>query len=386
MSLILCMGLLTSAVGALANEKAEAKKHFRSGKTLMKAEDFSGAVVEFEASVELYPTVNGLFNLANCLKAVHRYGEALETLDRMESEPSIELNRKMQQKTDELRTDTLSVVATLTINVVQAGSTVVVDGREAGKSPLSKPLIMGPGEHTIEVSLEDHETIRRTLSLVSNTTHSESFQLELLRAELTVNTNVSDVSVGLDGTRVGVTPLDSPLTLEPGKHVIQLDRNGYESVSREVDVQAGEETILDIDLERKVPVARTVEKAPVAEEQRESRLSPLFWVGLGSTAAVGGVACILWGAASAKFDDFVDYDEKYIDPSITDPALLDSYADKRDSAKGDTEKLSNAAIGLGVTAGALAVLTVIVLSVDLSDVDSSNVSIAPTPGGIAVRF
>jgi len=66
--------------------KDEALRHFETGIALVSGEsrDYRGALVEFEASVELYPTKSGLYNLGLCYQRLSRYAEALETYDRME--------------------------------------------------------------------------------------------------------------------------------------------------------------------------------------------------------------------------------------------------------------------------------------------------------------
>ena len=64
---------------AAADDKAEARRHFENGLALSdeQTKDYQGALVEFEASVKLFPTKAGLFNLAQCYRRLSRYGEAI---------------------------------------------------------------------------------------------------------------------------------------------------------------------------------------------------------------------------------------------------------------------------------------------------------------------
>ncbi len=391
---------LFMAAGALANEKAESRKHFKAGTALMKAEDFSGASAEFKASIDLYPTKNGFYNLAGCYKALHRYGEALDVLDRMQEVLGAKLNRTMKKKVEALSLEIQTLVATLTIQVTQAGAAVAIDGRGVGTSPLPKPYLVGPGEHSIQVSLDGHETIERTVSLISGKTTVESFQLELLRAELMVSTNVSSVVIVVDGILVGETPLAEPLSLEPGSHAVELTHDGYESISREIQVTGGDKRTLDFTLVEKAPevviVPEPVEPQPApqpapqpfapAEEGKKSKLSPLFWVGFAGTLVVGAGAGVFFGLTSVKKSDFNNYDEKYSDPDLEEQSTIDDYDDKRQTAKTDAELNNKLAIGLGIGAGALAISTIIIMAVDLSSDESEGVAIAPAPGGVSVRF
>ena len=80
----LCVAVLVACASwsALAGGKEEAKQLFDAGLKLMHLDDFSGASANFERSVALYPTQNSLFNLANCYKALQRYGGTSPRRDR----------------------------------------------------------------------------------------------------------------------------------------------------------------------------------------------------------------------------------------------------------------------------------------------------------------
>src|SRR6187455_2662697 len=80
---------------ALADAKADAEKQFRAGVSLQKVDDFDAAIVAFEASLRLHPTKGAWFNLANCLRATHRYPEALNALERLQQDFAGELQDPM---------------------------------------------------------------------------------------------------------------------------------------------------------------------------------------------------------------------------------------------------------------------------------------------------
>ena len=84
LGIVLSVLLINPVAADDAGNKKEAQQHFKTATRLYKVEDYDGAVSEFEASVRLYPTKNGYFNLANCYKALHRYHEALAAVDKLE--------------------------------------------------------------------------------------------------------------------------------------------------------------------------------------------------------------------------------------------------------------------------------------------------------------
>jgi hypothetical protein len=54
--------------------------------------------------------------------------------------------------------------------------------------------------------------------------------------------------VRVDGEKIGTTPLEAPLELSVGKHALGLEHPDYFPLNREVTVQAGETTRVEIDL------------------------------------------------------------------------------------------------------------------------------------------
>ncbi len=376
---------------AHADEKKDAKKHFRAGKALMKAEDFDAAAAEFEVSVKLYATQNGYFNLANCYKALHRYGEALGALERMRRDLGDELGKATAAQADDLEQEISSMIASIAVEVQQEGATVVVDDTEVGQSPLGDPIILGPGEHRITVTLEGHDPEERKVQLVAGTTHQESFALQTSKARVKIDANIDGAQVTIDGQPVTQTPMTDPVELEIGRHTVLLSREGYEDSSREFEAAAGERLTLSFNLIEEKP-AQIVEPPPepVAPEptppvEEEKKLSKLFWVGLAGTVATGAATGVFWGLADAKSEEFKSNDEKYIDPATPD-AEADGFKDKRDNAGEDCDLYSNLAIGFGIGAGAFALGTVIVMIVDLTGKESQEVTLAPSPGGLSVRF
>jgi hypothetical protein len=147
----------------------------------LEVEDYKGAAAEFEMSVELYPTKNGLFNLAMAYKAVHRYGEALDQLDELESRFGRELSPEMRTMAREMREEISSIVAHVNIVVNRDGAKILLDGKEMGTSPLMESLVVGPGTHVIEAKLDSYQAEKKEISTVSKA--HLAVQLELVKAE-----------------------------------------------------------------------------------------------------------------------------------------------------------------------------------------------------------
>jgi hypothetical protein len=51
-------------------------------------------------------------------------------------------------------------------------------------------------------------------------------------------THPADATVYLDGKRLGRTPIDESVDIDPGKHVVKLKRRGYAMARLDVDLSA----------------------------------------------------------------------------------------------------------------------------------------------------
>jgi hypothetical protein len=392
LSMVLYLSLVSTP--ARAEDKAGAKKHFDVGISLLQVEDYAGAAAEFEISVKLYPTKNGLFNLANCLKALHQYDQALARITRLNQLFGNNLDQELRDAVAKLDSEIRALVAPLTIQVDRAGALVSVDGREKGKSPLAGPVLLGPGEHTVAVSLDGYEPIERRVNLVAGAKSREAFVLEQVLAELSIKADLAGAAVWVDGAKVGETPLQKAITLTAGQHLIKVTRQGYRDNEREVTLALGDKITLDFSLAAErlsssapPPVTATEGEAvsinpAVTSQEPTDRpgLSPLFWVGVAGTAVVGVAAGVFWGLAFSKYSDFTEQRKTYSE------SWSDDDRSKAKELGNNATSLRTVAIGMTIGAGVLAATTIAVFMRDRSASESETGPALATPGGIMVRF
>jgi hypothetical protein len=167
---------------AAAGDKAKGKRHFENGTTMMQAEDFAGAAVEFEASINEYPTKNAMYNLGMCQKALHRYPQALGSFRRALREfgDSMSPDEKSETEANIAAISKIIGEVDVTVNVPEA--LVSVDGEDVGQSPLDKPIVLGAGEHRIKVSRSGYETVEQTVTLVSGSKEKVKIELKVENA------------------------------------------------------------------------------------------------------------------------------------------------------------------------------------------------------------
>lgn len=174
------LAVVVSLIGATAlaaPTREEAKQHFEAGNALVENEDYAAAASEFELSVLLYPTKMGLFNLANCYKALNKYGDSLIALARLEREFAGKLG-DLAGEVASLKNTIEGMVGRLEVMVDRDGASIMVDDADVGLSPLGEPLILAPGEHVIEARLSGYTDASRTVRIVSREKLEVSFVLE----------------------------------------------------------------------------------------------------------------------------------------------------------------------------------------------------------------
>jgi len=203
--------LLVHMQEARADDKAEARRHFDAGISLLKAENYEGAALSFEASLKLHPTMSGLFNLANCYKALERYDEALAALFRLRRDFKDRLSDEMRVESEAIEKEIRNLVGMLRVEVDRPGAAVLVGGREVGVSPLSRMVLLAPGDHEVTARMPGVE-----------------FGVERVRMlpgrEVTVNLKGTDTGAAEGGSTPSTgstlstdSPTDSPPSgLSPG--------------------------------------------------------------------------------------------------------------------------------------------------------------------------
>jgi len=395
----LCVAVLVTCVSwsAVAGEKEQAKQLFDAGLKLMRMDDFAGATADFERSVALYPTQNSLFNLANCYKAVQRYTDALNVLARLRRQFADKLKPEIKEAADRQEREIQSLVARLTIRTAPADAKVKVDGREVGTGPSLGPLMLGPGDHEVEVSRPGYQDVRRSVQLVSGAEVAETFNLVAEPGHLALRTNADGASVLVDGKEVGKTPLASALALQAGRHVVTVERSGYEPAERSVDVTAGAQQDLEIQLHRQmialapaaVPTAQPAPAdfglattvAPAPEAQPRSHTAKIvMWSSLAGVVAAGIVAGVYWKIADNRYQTYESLNTEY--GAKGDPRVRSN----RDAVGNELTRDSRIALGFGIGAGALAVTAVVAYLIDSSDKGAEPARVSLSATGFNVSF
>ena len=234
----------------------QARLHFAQGMRLVREEQWSGALAEFEVSLQLHATQAASYNRALCLKNLNRYTEALaafnDFIERYGSQITPEHRAQVERYAGEIRV----LLTQVTVRVSMGGATISVNDEEVGTSPLARPLLLLSGPYTFEVRRDGYEPLRRTVVVVAGREMLERFDLvERARiGRIRVEANVSGATVLIDGNEVGVIPYHG--ALPEGNHEIQVSESGYRTGLQTVTIVADEDRIASVTLDRRTRLHR----------------------------------------------------------------------------------------------------------------------------------
>jgi hypothetical protein len=240
----LCIGAFCSALPGLAaaqtapsasaapappptqdDKKEIARGHFEKAITLFEDEAWDAALAEFRLSRELYATRAATKNAALCLRKLHRFDESLDMFEALLREfPSMapEERKLAEGQVRELA----ALVGTIELQGVEAGTSVVVDGRDRGTTP-SPAIRVSAGTHVVRVSKEGFVPWESQVQVAGG-------QSAVVRAKLAAierggrlkvaEQNGGALQVVVDNVAVGRTPWEG--TLAVGNHSVMLRGEG----------------------------------------------------------------------------------------------------------------------------------------------------------------
>ncbi len=243
--LVLSIALLACAAQAGTAEAdgksiREAKERYARGLHLFENGDNSGALVQFERAHELVPSRLLLYRIALVYVAMDKPVDALETLDDLLSDPG-SLKPEYLARAKAAKEEQQRRIGQLDVKV-NVPASIVIDGERADEAPLSAPLPVAAGEHIVAVAAPGYIPLRQSVTVAAQGHAELAFELQPTEAKLahvTVHSPLPGAEVRVDDELVGTTPLAEPVTVLPGKHVFEMQRPGYMTARRVLNLGDG---------------------------------------------------------------------------------------------------------------------------------------------------
>jgi hypothetical protein len=443
---IVCFALtagISFSNAARGGPKEEAQRHFEAGKSLMELEDYSSAAVEFELSVSLFATKNGLFNLANCYKALHRYDASIWAFTRLEKDFGKQMDAKMLDAVEKTKLQLLSVVGSVSLLPSAAGAAVTIDGQTVAPSALSNPIFLSPGKHVARAVRSGYREAEQTFMIFAGSQLVIELSLVSLAPPAAGPPNgpglaypatpVPEDPYGTGGAArqsgpampmiqpqaptaaQPVAPPTAPQAAAPANpRVVWSAASPAPWPATPPATPPERPKVFDelaswdelaskglLESQKPAPAGNALIGPPGAKARVEAeakpgklerhdsnfvlglkKLSPLSWTGIGLTLVTGITAAACWGTASKNYDVYRDIGTRYTAGEITadDPDLAD--------AKKETLHYGRLASGFGVSALLVAVGTTVSIIFDVRRAKKKERLAAAwiSPGGVVVGF
>ncbi|MBI5489643.1 MAG: PEGA domain-containing protein [Deltaproteobacteria bacterium] len=228
--------------------REEAQRHFEAGVALMNVENWEAAMLEFQRSLEIYPTRSALLNYGMCLKGLYRYVEAMHAFEQFQTQYRDVASRDELGLLDENMEQLRALLGELLIGVTPAGATVIVDDVEVGTAPLDEPVQVVSGRHTVVVRLDGYIEETRQTEVTAGDRVTVAFELAEIPhvGTLRVEANVADAEVWVDGALAGRVPYEA--SVAEGSHEVRVSAEGYVQQTQAVSLATGESRIVTVTL------------------------------------------------------------------------------------------------------------------------------------------
>ena len=234
-----------------AGAGAESEELVRKAKQSYRAGRYAQAIALFEQVLGSEPKDSAtVYNLARChdrlgdvLQAVLRYEGYLEMEPEAEDELAVRkkiasLKEKLSRTHGRLRVDSEPPGALVTLPAEEE--------RELGRTPLDTWLVAGT--HLIRISAKDCESITEEVRVhrMSRVQVRVALKPVLRDGSLALSCSEAGARVLVNEVLRGTFPLPRALSLQSGRHLLRVEKEGFEPWERRIKVEAAGSMELDV--------------------------------------------------------------------------------------------------------------------------------------------
>jgi hypothetical protein len=194
---------------AQEDDTTRARTEFQHGVELFQGSDYQRALDAFQEAYRLAPHASVRLNIANCYEQLGRPVEALFHFEHYLAEadhPAAAQRREIEASIRRLR----GQIGTITFQITPDGATVTIDSTDQRRSPVTEPVRVTAGRHSIEVRLDGYRTETQTVEVAGGADARVS--LRLARQEAVATTTTTDTTTTTTATATDTTTADTTTT------------------------------------------------------------------------------------------------------------------------------------------------------------------------------
>lgn len=201
---LLASSLVASTAGAQSDaDRARAHEEFERGVAAYTANDYRTALDAFQEAYRLAPHASVRLNIAHCYEQLDRPVEALFHFEHYLTEASSVTGAQRREIEGTIR-DLRRRTGTITLQVTPDGATIVIDGSETRRAPVSEPVRVTAGDHSVVITLDGYATERQTVHVEGGGDARVAVRLQ--------RGTVASSTTGTTGTTTTTTTTEEPTT------------------------------------------------------------------------------------------------------------------------------------------------------------------------------
>jgi serine/threonine protein kinase len=124
---------------------------------------------------------------------------------------------------------------------------IYIDGRYRGDTPPLQRIELTGGTHTLECRNPTHEVYKEVLKITTGEMSRRSIVLQKLFAKIDLQT-LEGAEIYVDGMLVGTAPLEAPIELDAGRHLVTVKKPGFNVWNNTITLEANNVMRLNITL------------------------------------------------------------------------------------------------------------------------------------------
>lgn len=222
----------------------EARTHFQNGVKLFNSRNWQGALAEFDAAYKLKPGPSSLKNIALCQKELFRYTDAVDTLTKLLDRHGKEMSADEQRSVRDAITELGSLVGSIVVRVTPAEARVFLDGRPLEASDLGTSIRLNTGEHVLVAEAPGFAKQARTIRVAGGQKDVPvDFALAATAGFVSIKSQDPKAAIAIDGKALAFSSWRGPL--EPGRHYVQVYRDGFKQFEQAFVVEVGKSIQID---------------------------------------------------------------------------------------------------------------------------------------------
>jgi len=199
---------LVASLALAQDDTTRAREEFQHGVELFQNSDYQRALDAFQEAYRLAPHASVRLNIANCYQQLNRPVEALFHFEHYLSEadhPSAAQRREIEASIRELR----QRIGTITFQVTPDGATITIDSTDQRRAPVTEPVRVTQGRHSIEIRLDGYRTETQTVDVAGGS--DARVAVRLSRAEAVATAPVTTTEPVVAPTEPVAEPVATPV-------------------------------------------------------------------------------------------------------------------------------------------------------------------------------